>query len=90
MLVKHAHDVELAIVLTDAELDVSQVLFGELALLPETGPDQADKNDEVLQHLDVQLCAPVQVVQSVTVDDNEEGVHKEHLDVEEASLEVTI
>ena len=67
-----------------------QVIRFLLALLPHRGPDDKQEDDNVLEHLNVQLSAPLHGIEANTVADDHKGVHTDDVDPHETFLKVSI
>ena len=70
--------------------EFSQVVFLLHPLLPETGPDQNSEDEDILDHLDVQLCSPVHTHKAKDANEDHQGVHRDQADNKEAFLQVPI
>ena len=68
LLVQSTHDVELAPAAHLAILLIREVIGFLLLLLPEAAPDHAKEDQDVLNHLNVELRAPIHVEEPVDVE----------------------
>lgn len=88
-VVKGTHRVDLAIgSFTETMVsEFGQVVFLLHLLLPEASPGQDTKDKDVLDHLNIQLCAPEHVHEAKDANSNHQKVHSAQGDNQKAFLQ---
>ena len=86
LLVQGAHHIKLAPSAHLAIIWVSEIFGLLLLLLPEAAPDHTKEDQDVLNHLNVELRAPVHVEEPVNVEYYDQRVACQDVDPQEAFL----